>query len=274
MAFNAKRKKNANSNATKTGSKPVIQTGNNDFDDTRFKPRGLNEKTKRADVRASAGGTISSLSDALLAFFISPVTGKTIATAGMISSVLLGGVMYANFIFEQEGWTMGLNIPYSIGLVVAIGITIVQLLPRLHIYFPELASRMTAKLGMTIYTSPNSLQGSPTLLDEAKTWAPTAHENAFKAAFVVSSLLYVFELLGAFNQFTPVVNNRIVFSQVLGIIWAVGGSEISLILRTFLDGYCLNRRQSRIFATQQLRERVAGEQNYMGTTTKPDIQVN
>jgi hypothetical protein len=249
---------------TKKRSTPTAKTGDTEFDSTKFSPKKLNDKYKKADARASAGSTVSSFSDAVLSFVVSPTTGKTIATAGVISSIVTGGVMYNNLISQTSGWTMGLTIEYAIGLVVATAVTIVQILPRLHNYLPHLADQMTAKLGMTVYSSPKTLDGNPTLLDDAKEWAPKSAENAFKAAFAISTMLYLLELFGSFTVFQPIVNNQIVFSALLGIIWGVGGTEISLIIRSFMDGYCLNRRQSRIHATKVARNRIAGEQNYIG----------
>jgi hypothetical protein len=255
-------------------AKTAVKTGNSEFDATRFKPKSLNEKCKKADARASAGATMSSFSDAVLNFIVSPTTGKTIATAGVISSLVTGGVMYSNLIYQTEGWSMGLSVEYFVGLIAATGVTIIQLLPRLHNYLPQMADQMTAKLGMTLYSKPKTLEGSPTLLDESKEWAPNSAETAFKAAFFISSVLYLVEFFGSLTVFRPIVDNKIVFSALIGIVWAVGGAEISLIIRSFMDGYCLNRRQSRIYQTEQARLRVAGEQNYANrpATSTPSVQ--
>lgn len=239
--------------AKEAESKTTVHTGDKDFDSNRLKAKGLDDKPDKP-IRGEFWAGVGDVIDGIGSIVINPNFGMILGYGG-------AGACFVASVMGYRALFPSLNI-LNIGLAGII--QYIQILPRMGEYFPEHADRLTLKLGLTRYLDPKVTDQSPTLLNEAKTWARNADKKQLTLVVTVSSILYVIEFLGqakafqVFDSKTMQLNPEGIFLLLAGTI----GFECCLFFTKWMKSQRLTSRESRKYKEFKQKQRVEAEQAF------------
>lgn len=234
-------------------SKTTVHTGNTEFDSNRLNTKAFDDKPEKP-IRGEFWAGVGDVIDGIGSIVINP-------NFGMILGYMGAGACFVASVIGYRALFPSLNI-LNVGLAGII--QYIQILPRMAEYFPDYADRLTLKLGLTRYLDPKVTDQSPTLLNEAKTWARNADKKQLTLVVTISSVLYIVEFLGqskafeVFNPKTMQLNPEGIFLLLAGTI----GFECCLFFTKWMKSQRLTSRESRKYKEFKQKQRVEAEQAF------------
>lgn len=235
--------------STRTGSREVDDRRSSikDFKDEADKPVGM-------DAGASFGDFIEGLVKRVL----SPTTMMFLGYAGAGVCLAVSVTAYSRIIIPALAGTLPLGFDWLAGaalsLTVGMGLQALEIFPKLHIYFPDLAERLVVKLKLNPVANPRADRNSPSLLPIMSERAKKAHEQIFSDMAKVGAIAYGIEALGslwAFPLFTT--TGTLNLTGVVGALVAVIGFEVCVKFATMMKQIRLSARESRKFREHKRR---------------------
>lgn len=239
---------------TKTGTNPRTHTGSWEFDNSRVKPKGFNEKAEKT-AKGDPMSMVGDVFDAIGKVLISHNTAMILGYMGA------GWCLYKSSI----GWTMLTGGNPFIGTAVALAEQYLEMLPRVAQYFPDIADRLTFKLAMTSFIDPKVRNNNPSLLSEVKDWGREAHKKRQRMMETVSLICYLMAFIAAsmaFQMFAP-QTMTLRPEGVFDVLQAVIGFEACMIFTEWMKSNRLTHRQSRQYNELKRKERISMEQQLL-----------
>lgn len=229
--------------------RPTMITGNSKVDSKRGQIKDFDDKADKP-VGVDAGANFGDGVEWVFNRLLSPTTMMFLgyAAAGICLGVSI--TAYSRLIIPALAGSLPLGLGYlaGAGLSVAIGMGLqaLEIFPKLHVYFPDLAERLAVKLKLNPVANPRVDKNSPTLLPIMSEHAKKAHEQIFLDMIKVGVIAYAIEALGslwAFQLITALGTLNV--SGVIGAIVAVIGFEVCVKFATMMKQIRLNARESR-----------------------------
>jgi hypothetical protein len=257
---NPNRKDKITTGKTTTGK---TTTGNRDFDAARMRPKGIDDKPDKA-ARGSFVSMLGDVVDGVFSFLLDPNTLMTVGYLGagvcLSLSVVSMQPLAAGFIGGKLGLLSGpIAAIAAVGL--AAGFQFLEILPRLHHYFPNQGNKLVLKLSLNRVFQGKERTDTPSLLPKANRWAKTSHETNHAGLETASAIAYLLELVQALSAFSVFVGSTLNPVGVFSVIAAVFGFELCLGFCGWMKAIRLTSLESRRYNEIRRRKRLEAEKD-------------
>jgi hypothetical protein len=233
------------------------RTGNPKVDERRGQIKQFDDKADKP-VGVDAGATFGDAVEGFVKRALSPTSMMFLGYVGAGVCLTVSVTAYSRVIIPALEGALPLGFDWLAGaalsLTVGMGLQALEIFPQLHVYFPDLAERLTVKLKLNPIPQPKSDRNSPSLLPVMSERTKKAHEQIFNDMARVGVIAYGIEAIGslwAFQLFTAAGTLNV--PGVFGALIAVLGFEACIKFATMMKQIRLNARESRKYREHKKR---------------------